>query len=92
MTQQKKNRIAAAVTVNVVVLLVVLVAVVIYQLAVIVRTAKQYEKLEQEYAKYEKQIDDLGIERDKLESMLNSDRELLYYMFENGYVFESDNN
>lgn len=92
MTQQKKNRIAAAVTVNAVILIVILVAVIIYQLAVIVRTAKQIEKLEEEYAKYEKLLEEGKIEREELEKMLGSDQQLLYLALKNGYVFVSENN
>ena len=92
LTEQKKNRIAAAITVNAVILIVILVAVVIYQLAVIVRTANQVKQLEEEYERYEKLLKEGEIELDELEEMLGSDQQLLYLALKNGYEFVTENN
>ena len=93
MTQEKKNRIAAAITVNAVILIVVLVAVIIYQLAVIVSLANKENRLKKDI---EKALAENGVGLETIEELKEvldySDQQLLYYMLTHGYVFESNAN
>lgn len=95
LTEQKKNRIAAALTVNAVVLIVILAAFAIYQLAVIVRTANQVKQLEEEYDKYSNLFNEARTDLEKLEEMLlemdSSDTELYILAVKNGYVLATEN-
>ena len=54
MTDEKRNRIIAAVTVNVILLIVILTAVVIYQLVTIVTVKSQCEDIKQQIEENEK--------------------------------------
>ena len=64
MNVQKRNRLIAAGTVSVVLLLVILVAILIYQLVVIVNLSNRKEQLQEEY---ERIIQDIGETEDKLD-------------------------
>ncbi len=64
MNVQKRNRLIAAGTVSVVLLLVVLVAILIYQLVVIVNLSNRKEQLQEEYDRI---IQDIGETEDKLD-------------------------
>ena len=64
MNVQKRNRLIAAGTVSVVLLLVVLVAILIYQLVVIVNLSNRKEQLQEEY---DRNIPDIGETEDKLD-------------------------
>ncbi len=71
MNTQKRNRIVAAVTVNVVLLLVILVAVMIYQIITISVLSNRREELQQE-------ISSIIAEKDSAEDRLE------YYLSEGG--------
>ncbi len=71
MNTQKRNRIVAAVTVNVVLLLVILVAVMIYQIITISVLSNRREELQQE-------ISSIIAEKDSAEDRLG------YYLSEGG--------
>lgn len=64
MNVQKRNRLIAAGTVSVVLLLVVLVAILIYQLVDIVNLSNRKEQLQEEYDRI---IQDIGETEDKLD-------------------------
>lgn len=64
MNVQKRNRLIAAGTVSVVLLLVILVAILIYQLVVIVNLSNRKEQLQEEYDRI---IKDIGETEDKLD-------------------------
>ena len=64
MNVQKRNRLIAAGTVSVVLLLVILVAILIYQLVVIVNLSNRKEQLQEEYDRI---IQDIGETEDKLD-------------------------
>ena len=64
MNVQKRNRLIAAGTVSVVLLLVVLVAILIYQLVVIVNLSNRKEQLLEEYDRI---FQDIGETEDKLD-------------------------
>ena len=68
MDEQKKNRLAAAVTVNVIILMVILVAVIIYQLVEIVGQNNEYKQLAREYEYYSRLLEDKKDELDFFES------------------------
>ena len=57
MTEEKRNRIIAAVTVNVILLIAVLVAVIIYQLIFIKIGERERDNLKTQIKSYEDQID-----------------------------------
>lgn len=70
MNTQKRNRIVAAVTVNVVLLLVILVAVMVYQIITISVLSNRREELQQEISSIIDATDSAG---DKLEYYLTED-------------------
>ena len=86
MDEQKKNRLAAAVTVNVILLIVILAAVLIYTLAQVAVKAKYANELKKEIARYEQLIAD----GEKTLQDMQSDEHLLWLALLNHYVFESD--
>ena len=75
MNQQKRNRLVAAGTVSVVLLLVVLVAIMVYQLVVIVQLSNRRQELIDEIEKY-------STEKDNYEELLDyySDYDALYQL------------
>ena len=75
MNQQKRNRLVAAGTVSVVLLLVVLVAIMVYQLVVIVQLSNRRQELIGEIEKY-------STEMDNYEELLDyySDYDALYQL------------
>ena len=75
MNQQKRNRLVAAGTVSVVLLLVVLVAIMVYQLVVIVQLSNHRQELIDEIEKY-------STEMDNYEELLDyySDYDALYQL------------
>ena len=75
MNQQKRNRLVAAGTVSVVLLLVVLVAIMVYQLVVIVQLSNRRQELIDEIEKY-------STEMDNYEELLDyySDYDALYQL------------
>lgn len=86
MDEQKRNRIAAAITVNVILLIVILVSVVIYTLVEVAVKSKYKRELEAEIANYKRLIEE---NEDYLE-LLQSDEHLLYLALINGYVFQPE--
>ncbi len=83
MNESKRNKLVAAVTVNIVILIAVLVAVVIYQLVNICVLTKRRDKLTAEIAEMEEKIKNTG---DSLEYYKSKDY-LLDKALELGYVF-----
>ena len=77
--EQKKNRLAAAVTVNVILLVAILAIVIVYQLVTIVATNKKIAETKSEIEKYESLIDE---SKNTLEKLQDSDY-LLYYAMQN---------
>ena len=55
MTEEKRNRIIAAVTVTVILLIVILAAIVIYQLAILASMSKQKRQIEEDISYYQEQ-------------------------------------
>ncbi len=86
MSELKKNRIAAAVTVNVIILIVILAVAAVYTMAQVVIKAKQEKALRAEIARYKQLI----AEGEKTLEDLQSDSHLLYLALLNGWVFQSD--
>lgn len=86
MDEQKKNRVAAAVTVNVIVLVAILVAVIIYQLAEIVIFNALKNELLSEIAKYEQLIEQGETDLEYLQS----EQYLLDLALKLGYTFPKD--
>ena len=89
MDVQKKNRIAAALTVNVILLIVILAAVIIYQLVEITGGKRAIYELNQEKAYYEKLLEDAEKDRDFLKSE-QYEQYLLDLAFKLGYYFPED--
>lgn len=83
MTQQKANRIAAALTVNAIILIAILVAIVIYQMVLITVIAKTRSDLLDQIEYYEKAIEE---KNDDLE-YLKSDQYLRDLAFEYGFRY-----
>lgn len=83
MTQQKANRIVAAVTVNAILLIAILVAIVIYQMVQITVIAKTRSDLIDQINYYKQGIEE---KNDDLE-YLKSDQYLRDLAFEYGYRF-----
>ena len=86
MKEEKRNKIEAAVTVNVLLLIVILAAVVIYQLVVIARVSSRKAQIISEIERYEALIKS---GRDDLE-YLQSYRNLRDLAIEYGYIFPDD--
>ena len=92
MKDEKRNRIFAAVTVNVILLIVTLAAVVIYQLAVIIDATRKKEQIQTEIARLEQEINDKKGELDFYQSLeLLEDEQYKEYLLtlaiQNGYRF-----
>ncbi len=83
MTEEKRNRIMAAVAVTVVLLITILVAIVIYQLVVISSINGEKRKIEDEIKYYEEQTVQQQDELEYLQSKENLQNKLLEY----GYHF-----
>ncbi len=86
MENQKKNRIAAAITVNVILLIVILAAVIIYQLVEIVAVNNRRNQLKKEIEEYERLIEQSKNDLDYLQS----EQYLLDLAFKLGYDFPHD--
>lgn len=86
MDEQKKNRIAAAVTVNVILLIFFLAVVAVYTLAETVTKMKYAKELKEEIKRYQQLTEN---EEDYLEK-LQSEEHLLYLALKNGYVYKSE--
>jgi len=84
--EQKKNRIAAAVTVNVILLIFFLAVAAVYTLAEAVTKMKYAKELKEEIKRYEQLTEN---EEDYLEK-LQSEEHLLYLALKNGYVYKSE--
>lgn len=92
MKNEKRNRMLAAVTVNVILLIVILAAVVIYQLAVIIDATRQKAQIQAEIAQLEQEIADKKGELDFYQSLeLLEDEQYREYLLslaiQNGYRF-----
>lgn len=83
MDGQKKNKIAAAITVNVIILAVILVCVLIYQLVEIVGLSKKRDAIKKEIAETQQMIE----EKEQDLEYLQSEQYLLDLLFEQGYYF-----
>lgn len=83
--EQKKNRVAAALTVNAIILIFILAAVAIYTLVEVSVKAREKRELQAEIARYEQLIKD----GEKTLEDLQSDEHLLYLALKYGYVFQS---
>ena len=86
MDEQKKNRIAAAVTVNVILLIFFLAVAAVYTLAEAVTKMKYAKELKEEIKRYEQLTEN---EEDYLEK-LQSEEHLLYLALKNGYGYKSE--
>ena len=86
MDEQKKNRLAAAVTVNVIILMVILVAVIIYQLVEIVGVNGRRQAIKSEIDHYEQLIKESENDLD----YLKSEQYLLELALQLGYYFPKD--
>ena len=86
MNESKRNKMVAAITVNVVLLIAVLVAVVIYQLVDIYVLTSRRDKLKAEVETIEQEIGDMKISLE----YYKSESYLLDKAFELGYVFGDD--
>ena len=89
MDVQKKNRIAAALTVNVILLIVILAAVIIYQLVEIVGGLGAVKKIEEEKAYYEQLLENAQKDKDFLQSE-QYEQYLLDLACKLGYYFPND--
>lgn len=92
MKDEKRNRIFAAATVNVILLICILAAVVIYQLAVIIDATRQKAQIQAEITQLEEDIKNAQGELDFYQSLeLLSDEQYKAYLLEqalqNGYRF-----
>ncbi len=79
----KKNRIAAAITVNAILLIIILAAVIIYQLSAIIFVKNQVEGTKSEIARYEQLLQDKKHDLDYLQT----EQGLLNLLFQQGYYF-----
>lgn len=86
MTQEKRNRIVAAVTVNAVLLLVILMSVLIYQLTTIVALANRKKDIQNQIQEYERQIED---SEDKLDEY-RTEEWLKNKAYEYGFIFPGE--
>lgn len=86
MNEQKRNRIAAAVTVNVIILIFILAAVAIYTLVEVSIKAKYKKELQAEIARYEQLI----AEGEKTLEDMQKDEYLLSLALKAGWTFQSD--
>lgn len=83
MNEQKRNRIAAAVTVNVILLVAILAVVVVYQLVYLSVISNRRAKLKAEIAEYEQLIEESQKDLDYLQS----EQYLLILALQSGYTF-----
>lgn len=83
MTEEKRNRIVAAVTVSVVLLIIILVAIVVYQLVILSSMRRQKREIENQIAYLQEQTDK---EEQTLED-LQSDWYLQQKLVEHGYHY-----
>ncbi len=83
MEELKKNRVAAAITVNVIILAVILVAVLVYQLVNIIGMSRQRDRLKQEISSMQQQIEN----KEKDLEYLQSEDYMLKLAFQLGYYF-----
>lgn len=86
MTEEKRNRIMAALTVNAILLLAVLIAVVVYQLAVIVKLNKAKRDITTQITQYEQEIE---TETNKLDRY-KTEEWLKNKAYEYGFIFPGD--
>ena len=83
MEELKKTRVAAAITVNVIILAVILVAVLVYQLVNIIGMSRQRDRLKQEISSMQQQIEN----KEKDLEYLQSEDYMLKLAFQLGYYF-----
>ncbi len=86
MEEQKRLRLAAAITVNLILLIAILTAVIIYQLASIAAVNRQRNAIKNEIAQYEELLKNGQKDLD----YLKSEQFLLDKAFELGYYFPND--
>ena len=84
MNEQRRNRMAAAITVNVILLLVILVAVIIYQLVTIPLGANKVKRLNAELDYWQQKIEQSESDLEYLQS----EQGIIDTLLELGYVFE----
>ena len=84
MEELKKNRVAAAITVNVIILAVILVAVLVYQLVNIIGMSRQRDRLKQEISSMQQQIEN----KEKDLEYLQSEDYMLKLAFQLGYYLK----
>lgn len=82
MTEEKRNRIVAAFTVNAILLLVVLFAVMIYQFVIIGNLNSKRENIQKQITECEEEIEQAQNDLD----FYNSENGVLYWLIYNGYV------
>ncbi len=83
MSEQKRNRIAAAITVNVILLIVVLVAVLIYQMVYLAAVSSKEKQIEAEIAYYQQLINEGKLDLETLQS----DEYLMELALKYGFYF-----
>ena len=86
MEEQRRIRMAAAITVNVILLIAILTAVIIYQLISIGLGNAQRKALQKEISEYEQKVE----QGEKDLDYLKSEQFLLDKAFEMGYTFAKD--
>lgn len=86
MTVEKRNRLVAAVTVNVILLIFILAAVVVYQLVVIATASAELKQIKEDIGYYEQLIE----ESESNLEYLNSYENLLKEAMKRNYRFPND--
>ena len=86
MEEQRRIRMAAAITVNVILLIAILTAVILYQLISIGIGSSQKKALEKEIDEYTQKVE----QEEKNLEYLKSEQFLLDYLFKHGYYFPDD--
>ncbi|MCI8820500.1 MAG: hypothetical protein HFK02_03755 [Clostridia bacterium] len=84
MTQEKRNRIISAVTVNAVILIFILAAVAIYQIVDMTVISRRYKNLKAQYTEYTEKTDNINATLDYYKSAEG----LLDKAYEFGWVFQ----
>lgn len=84
MTQEKRNRIISAVTVNAVLLIFILAAVAVYQIVEMTVVKRRYKNLKNQYDTYITQTDNINATLD----YYKSEEGLLDKAYEYGWVFQ----
>ncbi len=84
MTQEKRNRIISAVTVNAVILIFILAAVAIYQIVDMTVISRRYKNLKAQYTEYIEKTDNINATLDYYKSAEG----LLDKAYEFGWVFQ----